>query len=97
LTRIGSWEIDLNKQTVFWSDEVHQMHETNPDSFIPTVEIGINFYREDFLNCVNQLLTIALLLNSFDFEAVLITTSKTELWVREEMLSFWMEMHPNLW
>jgi PAS domain S-box-containing protein len=34
LAKIGSWELDLMKQSVFWSDEVHQLHETNPKSFL---------------------------------------------------------------
>ncbi|MEX0998275.1 MAG: PAS domain S-box protein, partial [Flavobacteriaceae bacterium] len=30
LAKIGSWEVDLANSTVFWSDMVHELHETDP-------------------------------------------------------------------
>jgi hypothetical protein len=38
MAHIGSWEIDIDQQKVFWSDEVHELHETNPKTFIPTIQ-----------------------------------------------------------
>lgn len=83
LAKIGSWEIDLKNQTHFWSNEVHQLHETNPKSYVPNLETSINFYREDFhkmvqsnvKNCIN-------LGKPFDYEAVIVTANKQEKWVR---------------
>ncbi|MDG2433402.1 PAS domain-containing protein, partial [Flavobacterium sp.] len=83
LARIGSWEIDMPNQKVYWSDEVFQLHETDKLSYNPTFEEGINFYREDFRPFVTQ--TINRCFNEgipFDFEAVLVTCSKKEIWVR---------------
>ena len=83
LAKIGSWEVDLVNNSIFWSDEVHQLHETNPSSFVPDLISGINFYRKDFQkivqkrieNCINKG-------EPFDFEAVLVTVNKKEKWVR---------------
>lgn len=83
LAKIGSWEIDLIKNTVYWSDEVHELHETDAQSYLPSLEVAIDFYREDFRSlvrlsldrCVNNCI-------SFDFEAVIVTAKKKELWVR---------------
>jgi PAS domain S-box-containing protein len=83
LAKIGSWEVDLVNNSIFWSDEVHQLHETNPSSFVPNLISGINFYRKDFQkivqkrieNCINKG-------DPFDFEAVLVTLNKKEKWVR---------------
>jgi len=83
LAKIGSWEMDLVNQKIFWSDEVHQLHETDPKSFVPNLETGINFYREDFRQIV--LLNVEKCISTgepFDFEAVLVTAKKKELWVR---------------
>jgi PAS domain S-box-containing protein len=83
LAKIGSWEIDLVKQTLFWSDEVHQMHETDPNTFEPDVETDINFYREDFREKVKSAIENCIsTAEPFDFEAVLVTTSHKEIWAR---------------
>ncbi|WP_167883578.1 histidine kinase dimerization/phosphoacceptor domain -containing protein [Leptospira ognonensis] len=45
ISKIGGWEIDLISETVFWTKEMHQIHETNPEAYTPT-SIGIT----EFLN-----------------------------------------------
>ena len=83
LAKIGSWELNLKTQNVFWSNEVHQMHETDPKLFIPNFESAINFYREDFQQLVrNEFQKSIDTGSSFDFEAILITAKKKEIWVR---------------
>jgi len=83
LAKIGSWEVDLVKQTNFWSDEVHQLHETDPKSFVPNLETGINFYREDYQQLVQSSVEKCISTGEpFDFEAVLVTAKKKEVWVR---------------
>jgi NADPH-dependent glutamate synthase beta subunit-like oxidoreductase len=42
LAKIGSW-VDLVNESVFWSDEVHQLHDTDVKSFIPALEGAMNF------------------------------------------------------
>ena len=43
LTKIGVWEVDVKSRQVFWTDEVRAIHEVE-QSYIPTLEDGINFY-----------------------------------------------------
>lgn len=45
LARIGSWEIDVDKGTVFWSDITKEIREAEPD-FIPELSTGIDFFTE---------------------------------------------------
>jgi PAS domain S-box-containing protein len=33
LTKVGGWEWDVEKQTMFWTDEVYQIHDFHPDQF----------------------------------------------------------------
>ncbi len=33
LAKIGGWEIDLDKQTTFWTDEVYRIHDLQSDRF----------------------------------------------------------------
>lgn len=83
LAKIGSWELDLINQTLYWSDEVHQMHETDPASFVPDLATGINFYREDFRPMVRAgIEKTGATGEPFDFEAVLVSSNKKERWVR---------------
>tara|TARA_R100001369_G_scaffold81955_2_gene113369 strand:- start:19912 stop:24861 length:4950 start_codon:yes stop_codon:yes gene_type:complete len=83
LAKIGSWEINMVDRTLYWTDEVHQMHETDPNSFVPNLATAINFYREDFRESVNLIIEKCITTGaSFDFEAVLVTVNKKELWVR---------------
>lgn len=45
IARIGTWEVDLLKNKVFWSKMVCEIHEV-PEGYIPNLEKSINFYKE---------------------------------------------------
>ena len=45
LARIGSWEIDVVKETVFWSDITKEIREVDKD-YIPNLSTGIGFFTE---------------------------------------------------
>jgi hypothetical protein len=66
-------EVDLVNESVFWSDEVHQLHDTDVKSFIPALEGAMNFIgrfsptgKDNIAACISG--------QQCDFEAVLITT-----------------------
>jgi len=83
LSKIGSWEVDLLNKTVFWTNEVHHLHDTDPSTYIPTFEEAINFYREDFREMVKANVEQCIATGeTYVLEAVLITAKKRELWVR---------------
>jgi PAS domain S-box-containing protein len=83
LARIGNWEFDVASNKVYWSNIVHELHETNPKTFTPDLEKGLRFYREDFRSMVNDTLQNSIETGAvFDFEAVIITKKKNERWVR---------------
>lgn len=83
MARIGSWEIDLQKNKLFWTEMVHQLHETDTQNFEPDLAKGINFYRKDFRPMVAESVTKCIQSGTpFDFEAVIVTANKNELWIR---------------
>ena len=45
VARIGTWEVDLKNQKVFWSKVTKEIHETASD-YIPALATAINFYKE---------------------------------------------------
>lgn len=83
LARIGSWELDVKEGKLFWTKMVHELHETDSETFIPDVAGGINFYREDFREMVGSSISKCIAEGvSFNFEAVLVTAKNNERWVR---------------
>jgi PAS domain S-box-containing protein len=83
IAKIGNWEIYLDTQSIFWSDEIHRLHETDSKTFIPTLESVINFYREDFRQLVRSNFEKSVATGEpYDFEAIIINNSNKELWVR---------------
>jgi len=45
LAAIGSWEIDVDTKTIFWSDIAKEIRETAPD-YVPDLTTGIGFFTE---------------------------------------------------
>jgi len=45
MAKVGSWEVDVINNKVYWSPVTRQIHEVG-DNFIPEVETAINFYKE---------------------------------------------------
>lgn len=83
LARIGSWEFDVAGDKIYWSNIVHELHETNPNTFIPDLRTSLSFYRGDFRSMVNGILQNSIKTGAaFDFEAVIVTKKKKERWVR---------------
>ena len=83
LAKIGNWSLELATQKIHWSTEVHKLHGTNENSFVPSSESGINFYRHDFHQLVKDSIEKCITFGEpFDFEAVIVTTNQKEIWVR---------------
>lgn len=83
MVKIGSWSVDLEKNTAFWSEQVHELHETDSKSYVPNLEEAINFYREDFRQLVQSEVENTIKTGKpWDFEAVIVTTKKKEIWIR---------------
>lgn len=83
LARMGGWEIDLVTSKIYWSDMVHHLHGTDPATYIPQLTEGIAFYRPDFREMVQSAIQTTIeTAKPFEFEAIIITTEKKEVWVR---------------
>jgi PAS domain S-box-containing protein len=92
LAKIGSWEVDLVNQTIFWSDEVHQIYGTDPRSFVPNVDAAINFYREDYRHlALSSFEKCILTKEPYTIEAVIVNQSNKEVWVRTTAKAEYMD------
>ncbi|TVQ05955.1 MAG: PAS domain S-box protein [Balneolaceae bacterium] len=83
LAKIGSWEVDLINDKVYWSDIIREIHEVDP-GFSLDLETRINFYKEGesrdkFRKAVNRAIQHG---ESWDLELELVTVKGNERWVR---------------
>jgi len=82
IAKLGGWNVNLEENRSYWSDEVAAIHEM-PAGYAPLVEEGINFYApewhdkitEVFTNCVQKGI-------SYDEDMEILTASGKRLWVR---------------
>jgi len=83
LARVGSWEVNLPKNEVYWSDMTKQIHEVDED-YVPNVKDGINFYkegwsREKIADAIDNAINNG---EPFDLELILVTAKGNERWIR---------------
>lgn len=83
LAKVGGWDYDLLDNKLFWSEEVHQLHETNPNTFIPDIAKALDFYKEEHKAHVTELINNSITNGTYlDYEAIIITKNKKERWIR---------------
>ena len=83
VAKIGSWEVDLIKNKLFWSDQTKAIHEV-PMDYVPDLEKGINFYksgyhRERITELVSHSIETG---DAWDEELIIVTANGNEKWVR---------------
>ena len=83
LSRMGTYEIDLVNNKVFWSAMTKEILEV-PEDFVPEIGIGINFYKEGFnRETYAEALKAAIEeMKPFDHELEIITAKGNKKWVR---------------
>jgi PAS domain S-box-containing protein len=83
VARVGGYEADLVKQTVYWTSVTRQIHGVSPD-FIPDLESGINFYKEgESRNKISKALARCLEDgSSYDLEVQIENAQGQDVWVR---------------
>lgn len=57
LARLGSWELDLKHNKLFWSDEIYRIFDADPQSFGATYEAFLDFVHPDDRSFVNETYT----------------------------------------
>lgn len=83
VAKIGAWELDLVKKTVYWSKMVCEIHEV-PENYVPELETAINFYKEGksrdtITEVVNKTIESG---KPFDLQLEIITKKGNSKWVR---------------
>jgi PAS domain S-box-containing protein len=82
VARVGGWEFDLQKNTLYWTQTTKEIHEVG-SNFVPNIAEGINFYKEGIhREKITKLVGSAIEHGKpFDTELIIITKKGNELWV----------------
>ncbi len=83
VAQIGSWELDLERNTLYWSSMVKKIHEV-PLNYKPELDSAIDFYKTDkdkttIKNAVSKAIATG---EGFDLELEITTAKKNDRWVR---------------
>lgn len=83
ISEVGTWEIDLDTELLYWSPVTFLIHELDPGSYTPKIEDGLSFYPEeaqaDIRRAVSALMTKG---ERFDLELPFLTAKGRRIWVQ---------------
>jgi len=83
VARVGGWEFDFIKQTLYWTSITKEIHGASED-YVPDLSTAINFYKEgESRNRITEIFTEAIT-NGTPWDAQLQITSLQgkDIWVR---------------
>ncbi len=86
-TGAGIWSIDPSADEVIWSEKIHEIHETDPQSFQPSIEEAIKFYPEEAIPVLNTALEKMASGEEVSFELPLNTYKGNRVWVKCKMFA----------
>lgn len=47
VARTGGWELDVDANELYWTEETYRLHDTSPQEYTPTVDSALQFYAEE--------------------------------------------------
>jgi PAS domain S-box-containing protein len=82
IAHVGGWEVDLEKNTLYWTSETYRIHETSPSEYTPTVETAIAFYAPESVPIISSAVREAIEQGKeFHLELQLVTAKGRLIWV----------------
>ncbi|WP_313503550.1 response regulator [Kaistella carnis] len=82
VAQVGGWELNLKKNTLYWSQSVRDIHKVKSD-FIPTFENAVGFYPVESSDKLNRLMDRAIQEGKpYDEELQLLRADGILIWVR---------------
>ncbi|MDF0709201.1 PAS domain-containing sensor histidine kinase [Flagellimonas okinawensis] len=83
VARIGGWEVDLVKNSIYWTQITKEIHEV-PQDYVPDLEKGISFYKEGHSReTITRLVQNGIETGKpWDTELIIVTAKGREIWVR---------------
>ena len=89
-SRIGSWEYEIKKDALTWSDVIYQIYEVE-HNYHPTLESAITFFTDASKLIISEALKQFIVNGkSYDINLQLTTAKKNKIWVRAIGQSFYV-------
>ncbi len=83
IAQVGGWEVDLEKNSLYWTNETFRFHEISPAEYTPAVETAIAFYAPESVPVISAAVKDAVEQGKeFDLELQLITAKGRLIWVQ---------------
>ena len=81
LARVGGWQVDLEKNSLFWTEATFRIHDTSPEEYTPTIETALAFYAPESAPLIRAALQDAMEHGrTFSLELELITAKGRRIW-----------------
>ncbi|MBB5637126.1 PAS domain S-box-containing protein [Pedobacter cryoconitis] len=82
LTKTGAWEINLEEDSLFWSDEVYRIHELDP-AIKPDLESAMGFYSAEEQRIISYAINKTIQNGiPWDLDLPFVTANGNDKWVR---------------
>ena len=82
VANIGTWEVDIEKQKIYWSDVTKAIHEVSSD-YCPNLETAFSFYAGNHKETIKSAFENAISVgHSYDLELQILTHKGNYTWVR---------------
>ena len=66
---IGGWEVDCIGQKIYWTNQTHEIHETDPLTYRPSVDQALSFFPEKYKELMkNSFVRLVATGESYDIE-----------------------------
>ena len=78
---VGGWEVDLETQSLYWTDQTFALHDLEPGAYAPTVVTALQFYAPEWRPFITSAVQAAIATGkAFDLELELITAKGRRIW-----------------
>ncbi|MGH1414895.1 MAG: diguanylate cyclase domain-containing protein [Pelagimonas sp.] len=78
---VGGWQLRLDTQELFWTDQTKRIHDVPPD-YVPDLETALSFYTPEAGDIVSAVVGDAIEnQTNWDIEAEMITAKGRQIWV----------------
>jgi len=87
LTHVGGWEWDVEKQFMYWTNEMYNLFDLDPDKYVPGIPGNFDLHLEGFRPEDRQKIRAAFQRclekgESYDMEFLLTTATGRSMWIR---------------
>ena len=84
ISHLGHWELSLDTHTLYWSDEIYRIFETDPQNFNPSYDAFLEFVHPQDREFVDKAYNDSILNHkTYDIEHRILCHDGSEKWVHE--------------